>query len=350
MPHRVGADLAGEIDLDRGVDRHHPLDLADGVGVVRAVAGQKLHERIVVDEVVEPPRAADEARHDPARADRLAAVGDHAGLDERDDAVGEHLGVDAEVAVAAEPGEDGVGDAADAELQAGAVLDESGHVVADPRLDVADGPRLGPGEFPRGLAPGRKSVARHGGSAVGAGHAVVDLREHERGRVDGGSRGIAGGAQRAEAMAVGWRELDDRGIEPHASAREEARDIGKEDRHEVGPAGGDRLPQAGAGEERHRTKAAGMLGGGEGERALEMEVPEADVGEVGPPGEGLDERRRGGGRPVEKDVHAAAQRRDDGIGIERERRHGSAGDRGRGPRAGYRVGRLTRRFPAPRIF
>ena len=95
---RVGDDLAGQVDLDRRVDGGHPAERPDDVGVVGEVDRAHLDHRVVVDEVVQPPRAHHERGHDLAAVALLAGAGDDAGLDEVDDGVGEHLGVDPEVA------------------------------------------------------------------------------------------------------------------------------------------------------------------------------------------------------------------------------------------------------------
>ena len=98
---RVGDDLAGQVDLDRGVDRDHPAERADDVGVVREVDRPHLDHRVVVDELVQAGRAHEERRDDLAAVALLGGAGDDAGLDEVDDRVGEHLGVDPEVALVA---------------------------------------------------------------------------------------------------------------------------------------------------------------------------------------------------------------------------------------------------------
>ena len=50
---RVGADLAGQVDLDGRVDGDHALVLGDDEGVVGVVGRVELDDRVVVDEVVE---------------------------------------------------------------------------------------------------------------------------------------------------------------------------------------------------------------------------------------------------------------------------------------------------------
>ena len=136
---RVGTDLTGQVDLERRVDRHDLVVLADQRRVVGAVAGMELDERVVVHEVVEALGADDEARDDASGVDALAPVGDDARLDQIDDAVREHLGVDAEVVLVVEAAQHGVRDCADAHLQRRAVLDQRGDVLADGLLHGVDG-------------------------------------------------------------------------------------------------------------------------------------------------------------------------------------------------------------------
>ena len=95
----------------------------DPARVVDEVDRQQLDRAVVVQPVVEPLGAEAERRLDLVAAQLLADAGRDAGLDEVHDPVGQQLGVDAEVAVAAEPLEHGVGDPADADLQRRAVRD-----------------------------------------------------------------------------------------------------------------------------------------------------------------------------------------------------------------------------------
>jgi hypothetical protein len=66
----------------------------------------------------------------------LLGIVDSARGHEIKEAIGEHLCVNAEIAVAVQLGEHGVGQRADAELEAGAILDERCNVTTDGALDV----------------------------------------------------------------------------------------------------------------------------------------------------------------------------------------------------------------------
>ena len=204
-------------------------------GVVGAVAGMELDERVVVDEVEEPLRADHEAGDDAPRVHVLPAVGDRAGLDEVDDAVGEHLGVDAEVVL--------VGRGARAPRRGWRRCPS-----AASRRRPPGGPRCSP-MAPRPAVGGRGACACSGRSvcdergepidvdqrvAVRARHALVDLGDDVARRVRGGQGRVDRRAERAVAVAVGRRELDQRDVERRSPATEQPRDVGEEDRDEVG--------------------------------------------------------------------------------------------------------------------
>lgn len=129
---RVGADLAGQVDLDARVDGGHFRVLADDFGVVDVVDLQHLDERVVVDEVVELLGAHEETADDSAAVDLLLVVRDASLLHQIHDATGEHLAVDSEILVVVQLGENGVGDVANAHLEGCTVLDE---VLGDPLAD-----------------------------------------------------------------------------------------------------------------------------------------------------------------------------------------------------------------------
>jgi hypothetical protein len=97
-------------------------------------------------------------------------------------------------------------------------------------------------------------------------------------------RAASTSAERAVTVPVGWRELDQRGVERDAPALEEAGDVRQEHGHEVGAALGDHgLAHRGAGEERHGEEAPGVLGLREGRRAFGVQVVERHAFEVGAP-------------------------------------------------------------------
>ena len=99
---RLGADLAEEVNLDRGVDGDHVVVLADDVRIVDVFDRQDLDGRVIVDIIINALRTEGKRRDGLAAVDLLFAIVDRAALDELDHGVGEHLGVDAEVVARAE--------------------------------------------------------------------------------------------------------------------------------------------------------------------------------------------------------------------------------------------------------
>jgi hypothetical protein len=83
-------------------------------------------------------RAQREGGHHLAGHEVLAPVGHRAALDQAQQAVADHLAVHAQVALALQLGHHRVRDAADADLQRVAVLDQRGHVAGDGLLHRPD--------------------------------------------------------------------------------------------------------------------------------------------------------------------------------------------------------------------
>jgi|GEM_PF-6084165 len=101
-----------------------------------------------------------------------------------------------------QPRQHGIGDAADAHLQRGAILDQVGHEFADPRLDR--GLRFGVmlDERPVGGDEGVNAIERHHVVAMCARHLRVDLRNDETRGLRGRLGRVAGRAQRTEAVRI----------------------------------------------------------------------------------------------------------------------------------------------------
>ena len=112
-------------------------DLVEPVGIVdrEAAAG-----RVVIEEIVEFLRTEGEGVDEFADIVLLLAIGDAARLVDIDKAVAEHLGMHPEVAQVGGGDQfaDGVGHGADAELQAGAVLDLGNDDLGDLLVDIGD--------------------------------------------------------------------------------------------------------------------------------------------------------------------------------------------------------------------
>ena len=183
VPDAVGAHLAGEIDFDRGVDRHQLVQLPEQACVVRAVARVELNFGIVAHEVEHAPRAVHEARHDAVRVDCLESVCDRAGRVQIHEAVGKHLGVDAEVALFAEPREHRVGNRADAELEHRAVLHEVRDELPDACVGLRHRLRRMLHERAVRVDECRDALEPHMRRAMRARHLLVDFRDDDFRRV-----------------------------------------------------------------------------------------------------------------------------------------------------------------------
>ena len=309
VPDRVGADLAGKVDLDCRIDRGHAVVLADDRDVIRAIAGMELDQRVVVDEVVEAAGAGDERGNRAPGMDSLEPIGDDAALDQIDQPIGKHLGVDAELVLVGQPSQDSIRNPANPQLQRRAVLDEAGDQLADAALDC--GFSFGGMLVQRTARPDERvhAIDRHRGGAVRARHAVVDLGDDDARVVDGRTRGVHRRAERAQAVAIGWRQGQEDRVERDAAAREQTGDLRQEDRDEVGAALGNRLAYRGADEERYGAEPADVHRIDEGRRSRRVQMIQRDVLEVSSCGQRLEERRRRCRSAVHENPHAAANAR-----------------------------------------
>ncbi len=218
-----------------------------------------MDDRVVVDEVVQAPRAHEERGHHLAGVEALAGVGDDALVVEVDDALAEHLGVDAEVVLLVQEHEDGVGDAADAELQAGAVLHEAGDVAAD---------RLLHRTYPGGRQLDDRLVALDDRVdlvemdervAVGARHVGVHLGDHRPGGLGGRLGVVDRDAEGAIAVFVRRRDVDERHVGRQVALAEELGDLAEEHGDVVAAPVPDRLAGARADEQRLVEERVGEL-------------------------------------------------------------------------------------------
>ena len=131
---------------------NHVVVLGDDERVVGVVHREDLDGAVVIEPVVEAPGAHGKGDHDLAGVQALAAAGDHALFRQVHDAVGDHLRMDAQVVFVVQEAQGGVGNGPDAQLEAVAVLDHTGDVLADGFFDIADG---------RGLHLDDLAVVRH---------------------------------------------------------------------------------------------------------------------------------------------------------------------------------------------
>jgi hypothetical protein len=89
---------------------------------------------------------------------------------------------------------------------------------------------------------GGQPIEGDGSVPVSPRHPLVDLHQDDASRVGGGPGGVTGGAQGTQAVPVRRGELQDGYDERQLPGGEQPGDIGKEHRHEVGPALSHRLP------------------------------------------------------------------------------------------------------------
>ena len=143
---RVGHGLSGQVDFDGRVDGHDPVVLGNDPRIVGVLGRVHFDHRVVVQEVEQLLAAGGETADDLALVQRLVLAGDHALVDQPNDAVGEHLGVDAQVVAVGQFGQHRVGQPADAQLQGVAVRDQAGHVAGDLACRFVGVVDDGPGE------------------------------------------------------------------------------------------------------------------------------------------------------------------------------------------------------------
>ena len=224
----VGADLAGQVHLDGGIDRAGAGILGDEEGIVGVGHVEELHRLVVVDVAVHLLRADGEGRDADAGMDLLEGIVDDALLDQADHAVGHGLGVEAEVLMVLDAVEDRVGDAADADLEAGAVRNLAGDVGADGRLD---GRGLAEGHRERGdVAEDRRRDLALMDEAVAV--EIGDVGAHQgddvTGHLRGGNGDVGGDAEAAVAVLVGQGAGDERHVDAEFPAAEQGRHLAEE--------------------------------------------------------------------------------------------------------------------------
>ena len=210
--HALRADLAPQVHLQGGVDGDHVVVAADDVGVVHIVHRQDGDAGVVVDIIIDPLGAEGEGGDALAPVDLLFAVVDRAALDQLHHGVGEHLGVDAQVVLILQGRAHRVGDGADAQLDAGAVLDPLGDQAADGQADLV---LLGGRQHRQLTAQLHQAVHLADMDLRAAdrpGLPVVDLQEHVPGLFDHGRAVGADGGQGEPAVLVHGRDGDQEGV------------------------------------------------------------------------------------------------------------------------------------------
>ena len=273
----VGRYLAGEVDLKRRVDAHHPVIAGDVQGRVHELGGPEVEERVVVEVVVETFAAHGEAGDRLAREQALLLVGDGALLAEIDHPVAEHLGVETEVLALAEQAQDRIRDLSDAELQRGFVVDQRCDVPRDRQGGLIGRDRRKLDQWLVVLDDPVELRDVDEGVAVNARHVAIDLRHDRLRRLDSGHDDVRRDPEAAVAERVGGAEHHEHHVQRQLVREEEPGDLAQEDGCVVGPAVLDGLPHVGADEERVVTEGALVdrvhVGGNpEGEQMDELHV------------------------------------------------------------------------------
>ena len=276
----IGADLAGEIDLQSGVDGDHAVIARDQDGIVDVGGGVEFEDRVVVDEIEDTLRAKNESDDDFARLEVLALAGDHAGFDQGNHAVGDQFAMDAEVLAVDEQGQNGVGNAADAGLEHGAVFDQAGHVAGDGDVHLGDLGLLHRAERTRRFDDRVDFADVDEAVAIGARHLIVDLSDDVAGLLGGGEGRIDADSEAAEAVRVGRRDLDERDVERHGAAYEELFDFAEVDRGVVGAAIVDGIAHVAADENGVVAEMSGHFGSDVRRRPHGHHVDDFDVFDV----------------------------------------------------------------------
>ena len=269
---RVGAHLAGEIDLQRRVDGHHLVLLPDDervVDVLRRVEGE---HRVVVHVVVQLLGTHGEGSDDLAPVDGFLRPGDHALVDKDGDGVGNDLGVDAEVLLLSEQRDHGMGDTSDAYFECGSVFYQRGDVLANglghvpgfrrkgAGLRVVDEP--GVGGLDERLIHRDQNVEvedAHKTVTQGPRHLRVHLGDHQAGVGGGRLYDVHGDAKAAAPLRVRGGHLDQSDVYGHLAAREQSRDVGERDGGVVAVTFLDQVPDIRRNEERVHREMVGQL-------------------------------------------------------------------------------------------
>src|SRR5208282_4084370 len=130
-PNRIGADLAGQVDLQGRVNSHHLVVASDESGIVGIGRGMELEDGIVVHEVEQFLRSQCKSEDDLPRFEGLARARDHTSFNQRNHSIRDEFAVHGEVFAIVEEGKHRVWNAADPSLQYCSIFDESRYIARD---------------------------------------------------------------------------------------------------------------------------------------------------------------------------------------------------------------------------
>src|SRR5262245_26541346 len=297
----LGAHLSGQVDGERLRDRHHTLLPREHLGVAHPVDRLEEEARVVIDEIVEAPRAHGPAGDDAAWPVRLACARDDALVDQVDEGLRDHVGVDAEMAPVPQVAEHGVGHAPEPDLEGRAVADNACHVARDPLRRLADRRMLVLDDRRVDRDQVIEAPERHQAVAVGSWHPRVDLGDDRPRGEDGRPRHVDGDAEAAHAVAVRRRHLHQRHVDGQPTAADEGGDLRERDRDVLDLTR--RCERADVGADVEHPVPEGRRTAGD--RAVGEEVHELDAGRQGGAVlEGPEQRARGGAGAPDKDPGA----------------------------------------------
>ena len=291
-------------------------------------------QRVAVDQVVQSPGTHGEAGHDLVALARLPPPGEDALLQQRNDRVGDHVRVDAQVPAVGQVLERRVGDAAQADLQRRAVLDDAADVAGDLLDDLILGRRMDV------LADGR----RHGHQTVdavdvqhrvahGPRHRWIDLGDDQTRLGDRRWDHVHRNAKAHVAVLVGHRHLDEGDVDANAPVLDQLRYPRDRHRYVFGKPLLDRRADVGTDEEgpmleaRRRAALVVVWHRAAGDEVHELDVRRCMLHRLQRSHQGA----RRGTRGADEDVTAA----DDSLNRVRCRRHlGGPGTEARVERRG----------------
>ena len=213
MAQSLSSHLAGQVDLQSSVDGDHVVLLSDDHGVVGVTATTHHDAGVVVHIVIGEVVGDDESTDGPTSVQVFIAVGDDAALDHVGHGSADLLGVDAQVVAVHQLEADGVGDAAEAQLDAVAVVNHLSSILSNGLLSLADGGILQLVQGQVGLDDDIGHSHGQGAVAGQVGDAGVDLEDDLIGGVEGLHLPlqIAGDAAVAVLVHAGHADNDDVG-------------------------------------------------------------------------------------------------------------------------------------------
>ena len=241
----VGTDLAGQINLDGGIDRHGVGILADALRIVRPAHIVEHRVLVVVQILVHVTGAKSQTGHAATRLYLLQGVVDHPSLHQTEHSVRHRLGVEAEMPMVLQPVQDGIRNATHSDLEGSPVRNLGGDVGTDSRLYLGRRAEL---------HVHRRVVALDGGGdlrlmdhrgTVKIRNALVHLGDHYFRRLDGRLGEIGGDVVAAIAVLVRERAVDARHIYRNLTATDKRRNLSKKTRNEAAVALRDIFPLIG---------------------------------------------------------------------------------------------------------